>query len=659
MDILRSISYVTNAVSTYQTVTRRIAAGIATLLLVVMFAFLFSTSLQESAAMDELAHIPAGYSYLTHQDMRLNPEHPPLIKDIAAFPLLFLHLNFPDTAWAWTNDLNGQWDMGRAFLYQSGNNPDVILFWARLGPIFVTLLFGILLYKFGKEWFGKCVALMALTLFVFSPAILANGKYVTTDIAAALGFFVGIGYFLRYLEKPTRWRLIIAGLAFGVAEALKFSLILLIPFLPAVAVLWIWAHHEANTRRVRMRELGTWMLRVIAIFAIGYIVIIWPLYQYHIWNFPASPANNEVRQMILDAQGKYCPTLDYSQATPNQFRDTVCNLKTFRPHALADVVAWMSEKPGLRPFAEYALGVMMVGARTVGGNTTYFLGEVSRNAWWYYFPVVYLIKAPLPLHVLTFLALIILYYYFKRRRANLAPDAPRFFERTGLFLREHFVPVVMAAFILFYWGVSMTANLNIGIRHIIPTLPFIYLLVSYIIIAYLRRKPDFKFEFSLTNAKKILSFYKQKILRWAVLIILLLWYIVVVIVQYPYFTAYFNELIGGPQNGYKYVADSNLDWGQDLKRLAQYMQQNNIDAIHLDYFGGGEPAYYLKDKYIAWGSSNGPVAGWVGVSATKLDSAIGTPIGDLTISDQDSYLWLRDKTPVAVIGHSIFLYHLN
>jgi len=114
----------------------------AVAVLSVMFALFLSTGLQESAIMDELAHIPAGYSYLKYQDMRINPEHPPLLKDISALPLLFLDLKFPENSKSWAADINGQWDLGWEFLYKSGNNPDEILFWARLGPIVLTLLFG-------------------------------------------------------------------------------------------------------------------------------------------------------------------------------------------------------------------------------------------------------------------------------------------------------------------------------------------------------------------------------------------------------------------------------------------------------------------------------------------------------------------------------------
>jgi hypothetical protein len=94
----------------------KLSKFIALGMLGLMFILMFFSSWNDATTFDEVAHIPAGYSYLTQGDYRLNPEHPPLIKDLAAIPLLFLKLNFPTNIKAWTEDVNGQWDIGRIFL---------------------------------------------------------------------------------------------------------------------------------------------------------------------------------------------------------------------------------------------------------------------------------------------------------------------------------------------------------------------------------------------------------------------------------------------------------------------------------------------------------------------------------------------------------------
>lgn len=654
---MQLISYIAQGTALYKAFSQKIIRAIALLLLCGMFILMYVTAPQEAAVMDEIAHIPAGYSYARYQDMRINPEHPPLLKDLSGFPLLFLNLNFPETAAAWQTNLNGQWKLGELFLYESGNNPDRILFWARLGPMLLTVLFGFLLFRFGKEWFGARVALLALALFAFSPALLAHGKYVTTDVAAAFGFFLAIAYFIRYLYAQNRHNLITAGIAFGVAQALKFSLVLLVPLFIGFIIVWAFAHHGERSWKKIFAPLWRLLKRTVLVFIIGYAAIIWPLYQIHIWNYPAAPATQAERDEIIASKLSLCRDLDTAKIPVSQYRDTVCNLKTFRPRAVAETFIWMSDKPILRPYAQYALGVLMVGQRAVGGNTTYFLGEVARDAWWYYFPVVYLLKEPLAIHILSITALLMLLGALRTRIHMKMFTAWR--ERLAAFTRTYFIEIIFAIFIIFYWAFSIAANLNIGIRHVIPTFPFMFLLVSRIIFAHLRKKPDFAFTLEPGMMKRLISFYARKAWKYAALFAVVAWYIISALAHYPYYIAYFNELAGGPHNGYKYVADSNLDWGQDLKRLAQFVKENNIDAIRVHYFGGGSPQYYLGDTFIPWWSSKGPENGWYAISATFRAEAFGAPVGRYTRSKQDSYLWLRDKMPVAVIGHSIFVYKID
>ncbi|MEK7519789.1 MAG: glycosyltransferase family 39 protein [Patescibacteria group bacterium] len=635
----------------------RIAACAVFAVLAVMCVIMLSTSAEESAIMDELAHIPAGYSYLAYQDMRINPEHPPLLKDISAIPLLFLDLNFPETSTAWTSDVNGQWELGREFLYKSGNDPDTIVYWARVGPIILTLLFGWLLYRFGREFFGAKVAFIALILFAFSPALLAHGKYVTTDTVAGLGFLIGIFYFLRFLRAPSRSTLVAAGVAFGIAQALKFSLVLLIPFLLGIAVMWAWSSHAAEPWRARLAASWKYILRTIGIFIIGYAVIVWPLYQLHVWNYPAAPAHDAARAQILAA--KSCDDLPLADIGVNQFRDTVCNLKGFRVKPLANLIIWMSDKPVLRPFAQYATGVFMVGKRAVGGNTTYFMGEVSRDSWRSYFPIVYLIKEPLAVHILNFAALAALLFVAPWRKIFTRSGRQPRMAPLLAWTHRHFAAITALLFILFYWTISMAANLNIGVRHIIPSFPFIFLVVAYVLFARLDEHMATSIAAFFSMAKTAARAAAGLLARYAVLVALVAWYVLAATANYPYYISYFNELAGGTQNGWQYVADSNADWGQDMKRLAVFTRTHAIDTIRVGYFGGGSPEYYLGDAYVPWWSARGAEPGWYAISATFLDEGFGMPVGRYERKPEDSYLWLRDKTPVALIGGSILVYHLK
>jgi hypothetical protein len=126
----------------------------------------------------------------------------------------------------------------------------------------------------------------------------------------------------------------------------------------------------------------------------------------------------------------------------------------------------------------------------------------------------------------------------------------------------------------------------------------------------------------------------------------------------PNFIAYFNELVGGAKNGYKYVVDSNLDWGQDMKKLTTFVEQNKINKIKVDYFGGTSPKYYLGEKFEPWSSSKGQpeTNSWLAVSLTFLQNSQGQPVSGFERKAEDGYSWLQDKKPFSRIGYSMFIY---
>src|SRR3990167_2072842 len=164
------------------------------LLIFVFFITIFSMS-GDNVTMDESSHLPAGYSYVSQQDMRINPEHPPLVKDLAGIPLLFIKgINFPYNIKAWTSEINSQWDYGFYFLYKMGNPVDTMIFWGRIPMILILLLLVFYIFKWTRELYGSAsspeagnkAGLIALSLFSFSPTFLAHGRLVTTDVAAAV-----------------------------------------------------------------------------------------------------------------------------------------------------------------------------------------------------------------------------------------------------------------------------------------------------------------------------------------------------------------------------------------------------------------------------------------------------------------------------------------
>lgn len=575
---------------------------------IIMFVLLVASVWNTNATMDESSHIPAGYSYVTQKDMRINPEHPPLLKDLSALPLLFLKLNFPKDDPSWDKNVNDQWAFGQKFLYNSGNDADKIIFWARILPSALTAFLGFFLFIWVKKIFNSKTALITLILYVFSPTILAHGNLVTTDLSAAAGVVLATAFFLQFLENQTFKNGLIASLAFGIAMLLKFSTFLLIPYFFGLAVVWIIIKNFSFTNLIQT------LTKICLIFSVGFIFVVWPVYEFHVWNYPVARQVNDTTEQLKTFGGiteKTCLNDGYLKKCPIEF------------------TVWMDGVPALRPFAQYLLGFLMVLQRSTGGNTTFFLGEVSNQAWPNYFPIIYAIKESLIFHILTIIAVIFAVWNLKK------PVWREPVKNLVIWMQNNFTEFALFGFMAFYWFMSVRANLNIGIRHLIPILPLMYILVG-------------------NQISKLLSFKK-----FAPLIVFLIaWYISGTLAVFPNFLSYFNQLAGGPKNGFLYAADSNLDWGQDLKRLVKFMEEKNISKISLDYFGGGNPKYYLKEKYIPWYSAKGKPQGWFAVSVTFRQSAWGEPTKGFTINSNDTYSWLRPYEPVAVIGNSIFVYYI-
>lgn len=591
-------------------------------LLLVILAVGVTTIKSDALTFDELAHIGAGYSYVKQQDYRLNPEHPPLAKDLAAFPLLFLNLNFPEQSASWTQAAPPPWwvqfDFGRELLYQSGNNPSQIIFWSRIPMLSLLIALAWFLFRWGKELGGTWVGLGALFLLAFSPTFLAHGRLVTTDVAAALGAILAMYYWLKFLFNPTRANVIKAGVAFGIAMLFKFSLLLLVPAFIIITLLYAFLRLPAQAGPFpllsRIQTLGKYILLSLGAVCVS-IVLIGAVYQFHIWH--------------------------YSQE--RQIRDTAADLAPNTITGLKEFVGDMASQPVLRPFAQYLRGVAMASQRAAFGNTVYFLGEISGKSFPLYFPIVYFFKEPLAFHLLSFL--ITIGFAFLFLKAGLKAWGQRhimtiLFSSLISWIRANFTVVAFFVFINIYWTSATLGNLNIGVRHLLPVYPFSFLLLAW-------------------GAKELwirLQGNMQKLFA-STLLLLGGWYAYSSLAVFPHYISYYNELVGGAKNGYQVAVDSNYDWGQDFYLLKDFVEKNNINRIYVDYFGGENPAYWLGETYRKLNPFHPPRDAWVAVSVNQLVGGLAKPVPGF---DQPSgyYDWLLGQTPVARAGTSIFIYHL-
>lgn len=221
------------------------------ILLLIFAASAISSMSQKGLTTDELAHIPAGYSYISAHDFRMNTEHPALMKSLAGIALIPLQPDFPEHS-SWDNV--EQWVWGAQFMYYSQNDADSILFYARIPIILVGLLLAFYVWRWSKELYGSKAGLLALTLFAFSPNLLAHTRLVTTDLGIAAFSFITVYYFNKALDRPSTKAWVKAGAFLGLSLAAKFTGVYLFVILPILA-LWKTTKEQQNDIKKYIQSL--------------------------------------------------------------------------------------------------------------------------------------------------------------------------------------------------------------------------------------------------------------------------------------------------------------------------------------------------------------------------------------------------------------------
>jgi len=609
-----------------------------------MLLLLLGSSWEDAFIYDEPPHITAGYAYLRFRDARLNPDNPPLLKMLAAVPLLPLAPQFPLAALARQADPHEQWNTAQRFLYESDNEPHRIARLARLGPISVTLGLGLALFCWMRSLAGGTAALLALGCYTWSPTILAHGRYVTVDVSAALGIVLAGLAFSRFLQGPSLRAALVSGLTLAVALLLKTSAVLLVPLLVALTLLWLGLDR---------RRMAAYLRGMVIIGSSAALLVLLP-YLWTTGHYPAAQQVRDTYMLLADyADGplgrpeQATAEEDLARLQHDRTRDLRACVRLLAEHhfprltrCAAELAIFLADQPIVRGWGAYLAGLVYNYWVVRNGMIAYFRGEVSGAGWWSYFPVVYAMKEPLPFHLLSTLAL------------SLA--LTRVWSRTwGLralltWLSSHAADTVMLGWLALYWSVALSSSLNIGIRHLLPVFPFTILLVARELSRWLT-----------PSSRPCRGLLTSRGARLMVLIGFLVWQGVSVVRVYPAFLAYFNEAVGGPAGGAQYVVDSNLDWGQDLRRLRTFIDARGLDRMAVDYFGTSSPRYELGAPFVPWRSALGPYPGWLAVSASILYEAQGRWHPELWHRAEDSYAWLQGKRPATTIGYSILVFDLR
>ncbi len=498
----------------------------------------------EVQTFDEGNHMAAGYSYLSQGDYRMNPEHPPLGKLLAAVPLLWFRPAVPAKSDAWFQAK--QWEFSDEFLYGGNLDVDSALFAARLPAVAVTLALAFAVAWWTRRRFGPAVGLLAMGFVVFDPNLIAHGRYVTSDVIVSLFIFLPIALWLDYLESDRFRTLAGASAAFGLALASKFSALILIPILAMIYIVW-----AAKRRSFSIRHALISCATPVAIAAL----IIGAVY----------------------------------------FRETGRLLS------------------GKTTSSLYGVGLQVVRDHNKEGLEAYMLGERRREGVWAYFPEAFLVKTPSGVLVM----MLILAMRVMRHAIRLRP-------------RLKDVPFVwlalpFAAASYFLW--CMSSGINLGVRHLLPFFPLLYVMLAAATTWLDCRRRLAIIALALVAAESLLA--------------------------YPHYLAFFNGFSGGSGRGPEYLVDSNIDWGQDVKKLRTYLALIGDPPLCIDYFGTANLRYYgIKEGYLPRGKPEE-------IESADCVAAVSVTLLKGVYVDPKWYAWLDARTPMAKVGWSIYVYDLR
>ena len=542
---------------------------------------------QESQTCDEAYNLLAGYLELTAGDFSICPAYPPLTKEVAALPFLVLRPRVPPMSTDEAGDFRG----GHIFLY--ANPAERLLFAAHVAMTVFPLLLALLVFLAGREMFGPGPAMLALVLVAFEPNLLAHGPLATNDVALAAGLFAAVYAFWRYVVNPNAWRLAAGGVAAALALAAKHSGLIVFPILFLLALVEYFtasgappASGTTQNPHGRLRLALRLALALMAVAGIS-IAVLWGFYNFR---YAARPGAGEPLPSLARIMGA----------------------GSGRP--LAAALAWAA-RLHLLPEAFLEGLIFFLASES---RPTYLLGTYYLHGVWFYFPTAAAIKS-----TLGFLLLLALAPFVRLLRARE--------------VRRETLWMLVPAFV--FLAASMSSNLNIGLRHILPVYPFLMIWAA-------------AGAWGLAKAS-----------RAGRLVVggLVLAHVASSLAAFPNYLSYSNELWGGPQKTYRVLTDSNVDWGQGLPAIQRYLRTHAATPCWLAYFGSVDPAYYgipctLLPVHLAvvWERPleeiPATVEGTVLVSATEMSGQTWGP-GELNPYEQ-----FRLARPLACLAGSILVY---
>ena len=578
----------------------------AAILLLAMAVTQFAAMQSETVANDEGYHILNGYAYLKTGRLPLTTEHPPLGELFPALPLLLLNLQLPGHLANLPSDESEERAREQEFLFNNRHSAETILLLARLMDIFLTMVLGILLLWWTWRHFGPIPALAAETLLAFDPNFIANGHYAINDVPVTLCFLACILSWNAFLVDG-RWRTAaFCGALTGIAITTKYNAVLLVPIYVLLYLVRWWQQASNLEERVRYSR-GRLIWSMLLVGAASFLMV------YAVFGFETEPWLSPAR-MIRPM--------------------TLSRRLAVEPDSFGRVGHWLLQHPGNMPTAEFLLqrmpipapslfrGLVVLSTHQIVGHPSYFLGMYSSRGWWYYFPVVMAVKTPTGMLMLFLLAMMASAMVLFRDGTRAAMNNLRR-------LNQDWYALAVPS--LFYLAICLRANINIGIRHVLPVYPLVFIWCAAVLFSRRLTVPPW--------------------MRRAAVVCLVL-VAVESLMEFPNYLGFFNMLSGGPRMGWKYVVDSNMDLGQDIKKVPPYLAHHGISNVCLAYFGAAPLDYFgIHARPVPDSVEEARQSGCVVImSMTQLMFDHG---------QKGHYRWLDQFTPADYIGSSYRVYDLS
>ena len=513
---------------------------VAPLLVASALALALLAGLGDSVTFDEGVHIASGLTALGRGDFRLNPEHPPLAKLWAAVPLVAAGIPAPapgTRGWSEGNTL----ELARAWLTDQVDGERVVRL-ARLPMLVVLGAFLWVVFSSVRTVLGSNAAFLALFAAAFDPLVLGHGRLVTTDLAAAIAIQASLLSLARFLQKPGVANGLLFLLALGFASITKYSWVVAVPALASMGIVWVLqreasaegtgeASLAAPGRRRDRRIVLLGGLAVGAVAAVG--VAVWGIYGFRYEPYRGNDAPTALLRRDSNSDGRFAGNREEGWKIVQE--DWATGIR--RRGALPRVVEFARARRVLPEPYLYGLSYVDKWSRQ---RIAYLRGQLSTKGWVSYFPVAFLVKTPVVTLVLLGLGTLAIL----GRRVAVEP-------------KGRLLLLGMSVFSVTWLVLSVSGGLNIGLRHLLPVYPLLFLVGGATA------------AFADTSRARFLAVTLAALL------------VVETLSAFPNHLGFFNRLSGGAARGRAWLADSNLDWGQDLLRLRDYCRERRIDEIHL------------------------------------------------------------------------------